>query len=119
MNNVTNTLSDKKITKIKVIDLDELYNFVVGDFFSWNHLVFEKCCLKLSYLQIQIQTIKKMLYRKMTKIKIIDIDNLYNFIVDNFFSWNHLVFKNIVWSCYIFKFKFKLFKKCYIEKKPK
>jgi hypothetical protein len=44
----------------------------------------------------------------MTKIKVIDIDELYNFIVDDFFSWNHLVLENIVWSCYNLKFKFKL-----------
>ena len=27
------TLSDEKMTKIKVIDLDELYNFVIDEFF--------------------------------------------------------------------------------------
>ena len=32
VNNVTITLSDEEMTKIKVIDLDELYNFVVDDF---------------------------------------------------------------------------------------
>ena len=34
VNNVTITLSDEEITKVKVIDIDELYNFVVYDFFS-------------------------------------------------------------------------------------
>jgi hypothetical protein len=34
MNNITITLSDEKMTKIKVIDLDELYNFVVDDVFN-------------------------------------------------------------------------------------
>nr|BAD15782.1 hypothetical protein [Oryza sativa Japonica Group] len=34
VNNVTITLSDEEITKIKVLDLDELLNFVVDDFFS-------------------------------------------------------------------------------------
>jgi hypothetical protein len=34
VNNVTITLSDEEMTKIKVIDIDELYNFVVDDFFS-------------------------------------------------------------------------------------
>jgi hypothetical protein len=33
MNNVTITLSDKQMTKIKVVDLDNFYNFVVDDFF--------------------------------------------------------------------------------------
>ena len=39
MNNVTITLSNKEMTKIKVVDLDEFYNFVVDDFFIWNHLL--------------------------------------------------------------------------------
>jgi hypothetical protein len=30
----TTTLSDEKITKIKVADLDELYNFVGDDFLA-------------------------------------------------------------------------------------
>ena len=29
----TTTLSDGEITKTKVVDLDEFYNFVVDDFF--------------------------------------------------------------------------------------
>ena len=32
--NVVTTLSDEQMTKIKVVDLDEFYNFVVDDFFS-------------------------------------------------------------------------------------
>jgi hypothetical protein len=34
MNNVTTTLSDEEMTKIKVVDIDEFYNFHVHDFFS-------------------------------------------------------------------------------------
>jgi hypothetical protein len=30
----TTNLLDEEITKIKVVNLDELYNFVVNDFFS-------------------------------------------------------------------------------------
>jgi hypothetical protein len=37
----TTTLSDEEMIKIKVVDLDELYNFVSDDFFSWNHLLFQ------------------------------------------------------------------------------
>jgi hypothetical protein len=33
MNNVTITLSDEQMTKIKVVDLDAFCNFVVDDFF--------------------------------------------------------------------------------------
>jgi hypothetical protein len=34
VNNVTTTLSDEEMTKIKIIDLDEFYNIFVHDFFS-------------------------------------------------------------------------------------
>jgi hypothetical protein len=34
VNNVTITLSNEEMTKIKVVHLDELYHFVVDDFFS-------------------------------------------------------------------------------------
>ncbi len=34
MNNVTIILSDEEMTKIKVVALDEFYNFYVHDFFS-------------------------------------------------------------------------------------
>ncbi len=34
VNNVTITLSDEQMTKIKIVDLDVLYNFIVDDFFS-------------------------------------------------------------------------------------
>ena len=33
VNNVTITLSDEQMTKIKSVDLDELYNLYVYDFF--------------------------------------------------------------------------------------
>ena len=36
VNNVTITLSDKEMTKIKTVNQDGLYNFVVDDFFSWS-----------------------------------------------------------------------------------
>ena len=41
MNNITITFSDEEMTKIKVIYIDELYNFYIHDFFSRNHLVFQ------------------------------------------------------------------------------
>ena len=42
----------------------------------------------------------------MTKTKVVGIDELYNFVIDDFFSWNHLVFKDVIWSCHNLKFKF-------------
>ena len=34
----------------------------------------------------------------MTKTKVVDIENLCNFIVDKFFIWNHLCKKNYIWN---------------------
>ena len=36
-----NTLSNKEMTKIKVVDLDEFKNFYIHDFFNRDHLVFQ------------------------------------------------------------------------------
>ena len=41
VNNVTTILSDEEITKIKVVHLDEFYNYVVDNCFSWNRLLFQ------------------------------------------------------------------------------
>ena len=45
---------------------------------------------------------------EMTKIKVVDPDKFYNFYVHDFFSWNHLVFLNDVWSYYFLKFKIQI-----------
>ena len=41
----------------------------------------------------------------MTKIKVVDLDELYNFYVHDVFGWNHLIFQNDDWSCHFLKFK--------------
>ena len=33
----------------------------------------------------------------MTKIKVVNLDKLYNFVVDNFSIWNHLLPKKLFW----------------------
>jgi hypothetical protein len=83
--NFTITLSDEEMTKIKVIDLDELYNFVVDDFFSWNHLIFENVVWSCHILKFKFKLFKQSHIEKMTKTKVIDLDALYNFVVDNFY----------------------------------
>ena len=49
-----------------------------------------------------------MLDKEMIKVKVVDLDEFYNFYVHDFFSWNHLMFQNDVWSCYFLKFKIHL-----------
>jgi hypothetical protein len=54
---------------------------------------------------------------EMTKTKDVDLEEQYNFIVDNLFIWNHLSEKNSVWISHILKFK--IFKRLQMEKRPK
>jgi len=35
----TTTLPDEEMTKIKVVDLEKLHNFVIDNFLIWNHFV--------------------------------------------------------------------------------
>ena len=52
MNNITITFLNEEMTKIKVVHLDELYNFHVHDFFIWIHLVFQNVVwICLFYIQ--------------------------------------------------------------------
>ena len=106
VNNVTITSSDEQMTKIKVVHLDELYNFHVHDFLRWNHLVFQNIVWICHFLKFKIWIIQIESHEKMTKIKVVYLDELYNFYVHDFFIRNHLVFQNLVWSFHFLKFKF-------------
>jgi len=56
---------------------------------------------------------------KMTYVSNVDLVELYNFVSDDFFSWNHLLFQNLVWSCHFLNLKFEFLKQCPMEKWPK
>jgi len=81
----TITLSDEEMPKIKVVDLDEFYNFVVDDFCSRNHLLFQNLVWSF-FLKFKIWIVQTKSHEKMTKMKVVDLEKLYNFVVDkNFF----------------------------------
>ncbi len=44
----------------------------------------------------------------MTKIKVVDLDERINFVVDHISISNHLVFTNVDYICHIVKINFKL-----------
>jgi hypothetical protein len=46
-------ISDGKSIKIKVVDLDENNNFVVDEFFIWNHLGSQKSGLSFDVLKFK------------------------------------------------------------------
>ena len=71
MNNITTTLSDEEMTKIKVVDLDKFYNFYVHDFFSWNHLVFQNDVWSYYFLKFKIQIDRIQSHEKMDKIIVV------------------------------------------------
>ena len=77
VNNVTAALLNEEMTKTKVVDLDEFYNFVVDDFFNWNHLLFQNV-----------------------------VSSLDNFVVDNFIGWDNFVKENYVWISQIWNLNF-------------
>ena len=79
MNNVTITLSDEEMTKIKVIDINELYNFVVDDFFSWSRSLIKNSIWSSQNLNFKFQIIQIESDGEMTKIKILHLDVFYNF----------------------------------------
>jgi hypothetical protein len=51
---------------------------------------------------------------KTTNMKVVGIQELWNFLVDNVLVWNHLVMQNYVWIL-----KFEIFKLPRMEKPPK
>ena len=71
MNNVTTTLSDEEMTKLKVVVLNNFYNFYVHDFFSWNHSVFQNDVWSYHFLKFKIQIDKTQSHEKMDKIIVV------------------------------------------------
>jgi hypothetical protein len=53
--------------------------------------------------KIKIWILKTTLNGKTTNMKVVGLEKLWNFIVDNVLVWNHLVIQNYVW---ILKFEF-------------
>jgi len=77
-------MSDGEVTKIKVVDLDEFYQLAVDDFFIWNHLLCQNYIRSSHILKSKFRIIQTKSYGEMTKIKVVYLDDLYNFVVYNF-----------------------------------
>jgi hypothetical protein len=91
VNNVLITLLDEQMTKIKVLNLDELYNFYIHDFSSWNHLLFKNIVWSCHFMKFKIWTFQTKSYKKMTKMKVINLDEFYNFYIYNIFILGHFL----------------------------
>ena len=60
------------------------FNFIVDNFFIWNHLC-EKSYISISH--IWIQNYQTTLDGETIETKDVDLEKLYNFLVDNLFIW--------------------------------
>jgi hypothetical protein len=78
------TLYDKT-TKIKVVDLKKLWNFVVDNFFIWTHFDSQKLNLSMPNLKFKFCKLTRM--KKSAKMKVVELQKLFNFVVDKFFIW--------------------------------
>ena len=92
-------MSDKDELYIKVVVLGEIYNFVVQTFFNlrsfgypnifiWNNLSKENY---VWFLKLKIWIFQMTSDGETSKIKVVDLEKLCKFIVDNFFIWNYLL----------------------------
>jgi len=87
-------LSNDKMTKIKVVDINELNNFGIHHFLCWNHFGSQILVRTCHFLKFQIWKVQILSNDKMTKIKVVDLHDLYNFDVYQIFIWDHLVSQN-------------------------
>ena len=59
----------------------------------------------MSHVNLWTMFSNTLSHKEVTKIKVADSDEFNNFYVHDFYSWNHLRFQNLVWSCHLLKFK--------------
>ena len=81
--------SDKVIVNI-------IHKSTCFSYSSWNYE---------SYVNLWTMFTNTLSHEEVTKIKVVDSDEFNNFYVHDFYSWNHLKFQNLVWSCHLLKFK--------------
>ena len=72
-------LSNDKMTKIKVVDINELNKFYIHHFLCWNHFGSQILVRTCYFLKFQIWKVQILSNDKMTKIKVVDLHDLYNF----------------------------------------
>jgi hypothetical protein len=60
----------------------KLWNFVVDNFFYFNSFRFSK--IESKYVKFKIQILQTISDEKIVKIKVVELQKLFNFVVDNF-----------------------------------
>ena len=115
----TNTLSNEKVTKIKVVDSDEFNNFYVHDFSSWNNLRFQNLVWSCHLFKFKISTIQIWSNEKMIKIKLYILMSsrtlvFMSFSAEIIYSFKILFQVEIVWIS-----NFESFKQSHMTRWPK
>ena len=85
---------DEKVIKTKVVNLDEFFNFVVDEFFIWNHLLAQNSIWIFQNLKFKFWIVEKKFDGEMAKTKVVDLDGFNKFVVDNFFIWSCVLSQN-------------------------
>ena len=107
-------ISTIKVMNIKVLNSSLSTTFYFGHFFIWQ--IISKHCSQIHIWLIVSWNIRDTCWfvtmftntlsnEETTKIKVVDLDELYNFGIHHFFSWNHLMVENLVRTCHFFKFE--------------
>ena len=98
-------LSNDKMTKIKVVDINELNNFVIHHFLCWNQFGSQILVRTYRFSKFQIWKVQILSNDKMTKIKVVYINEWNNFGIHHFLCWNQFVSQILVRTCHFFKFQ--------------
>jgi hypothetical protein len=87
---IKNSNDFNKVTAHIIHDLIYLSHGYMGKVWRWSN-----------YEHVYYHFVQMVLDGEMIKIKVVDIDDFYIFVVCDFFIWNHLFSKNYVWSSHI------------------
>ena len=71
--------------------------FIFMTFFIWNYIILQKFVQSFDILKFKIQTVQTKSVEKMTNMKVVDLDELHNFVFDIFCIWNHLLSRKSIW----------------------
>ena len=85
-------LWNDKMTKIRVVYINELNNFGIHHCLCWYQFGSQILVRTCHFLKFQIWKVQILSNDKMTKIKVVDLDELNNFCIHHFYIWNHLGF---------------------------
>ena len=69
--------------------------FGCPNIFIWNHLSHENY---VWFLKFKIWIFQTASDGETSKTKVVDLEKLCNFVVENFLIWDHLLLENAVWN---------------------